>query len=126
MCLSKVTSTKTKIKKDGTYYTGYKVVELSKTDKTFSTLYNDNKPFLKWLKNQSGYNKIRAEDNKLYECGFHVWTSKKAAQRYKESDEIICQVLFTKIIAEGIEDIDGKMYCCIITDKIMVLPPSKF
>jgi len=163
MNLTRVTSTKTKTKKDGLYYTGYKVVKLSKTGKTFSTffnkhrpflkwlnriktdkpffssLYNLNKPFLKWLK--SGLNRlhmditvdeIKAKDGKLYKNGFHIWTSKKAAQRYKRYGEIICQVLFTKIIAEGVEDIYNLNkheiehgYRCVVTDKIFVLPPSK-
>jgi len=130
MCLTRVTSTKTKTKKDGSCYIGYKVVVLSKTGKTFSSLYNVNRSFLKWLKSRSN-NEIEAKDNKLYKNGFHVWTSKKAAQKYKQDGEIICYVLFTKIIAEGIEDIYNLNkheidynYRCVVTDKIFVLPPN--
>jgi len=125
MCLTKVISAKEKIKKDGLYYIGYKVVELSETGKTFSTFYNKNRPFLKWLnraKKATGY--IIADDSKLYKLGFHIWTNKKAAEEWKDHpDEVICQVLFTKIIAEGIENIGNKEYRCVVTDQMYVLPP---
>lgn len=64
--------------------------------------------------------RLEANDDKRYPCGFHVFTTRAAANQYlSEGEEVVRRVRVRKIVARGTQKISHKkVYPCIIAQEM--------
>ncbi len=82
-------------------------------------------PTERWIKDQKE-NKICSRTNEYYQTGFHVFRSYKQAQKWRESNQVICKVLIQDIVASGFQRVicDKPMAIVFVARRIYIEKPE--
>lgn len=134
MCLETVKQTYHPPKKvsseNGKFKIGYKVIHIHCKGKTFDgTHYGNGKRFGQWLNSRSNGKKVPANgddgDMTLYEPGFHIFTSLRAAKKYNWYGGSIFKVQYNDVVADGTHRVGDSIANCVIARRMRVFKKDK-
>jgi hypothetical protein len=123
MCLTSVT--KVYDKQTSKVYLGWKVVRV--IGKEFKSLYNFYSSFDRW-KLACGPTRIKMSPDTSYPAGFHILTTKKDAEKYRQDrdfpeDWTVVRVKYCKVLCVGKQQVGGEYLKCVIAKKMLVMKP---